>query len=485
VLGRDLVKKIFPFQLINKQGEMELRSKDFSYYIEQTEPLVLKKFPDDASILQLESKGKRTELTNHHSLNLALIFHPDKVQEKDRSKAEAIFHQLIYPAIRRCFKIEEAAESFDAMIDELFPIPETPEVSVPRITMKSSFTDIFKELTSQKAEQAVLLRHDKKLTYNYQSELEKKRRLFALLKAKAETPYQLFQIIRFQLKNYEAKGPSEYGNPFSSLMFQTAVTTGSPEALFLMARHICLGHYGSDDAPLLWALDALRYLETHHDHFKDNWDVHGMWKALRAEWETKKILPACKQIPQKDTKKYAPFFDRFRKAILAIQDVKVVSFPVLPCLQDLIPLTKMSQDRRLDGNFLATDLFAIQPPSPVEAAAATAAAQMGRERSSSVAKDEPEAQPAADVLAVQACAEETTVFAAAPPDPDMSKRPEAFGFPSLSGLWGLFSFLSSVKVPATISADAVECDNEVDDDYHLVSVVPVKQVSASAASGLS
>ena len=465
---------------------MELRSKDFSYYIEKTEPLELKQFADDASILQLEHKGKHLELTNHHILNLALIFHPDKVQNKDRLKAEAVFHQLIYPAVRRGFKMGAAAESFDAMIDGLFPIPVTAGSLVPPITMKSSFTDIFKELTSQKAVEAVLFQHNKRPTYNYQSELEKKCRLYALLKAKAETPHQLLQIIRFQIKNYDAKGASEFGYPFGSLMLQSAVQVGSLEAMFLMARYICMGHYGSDITPLVWALDVLKYLETYPDQLKDNPGIHCLIKGmetLRADWETKHILPSNKQIPQKDAKKYAPFFDRFRKAILAIQGVKVVSFPILSCIQDLIPLTKMSQDRRLEGNLLATNLFTNQPPSPVEAAAAKAAAEMGRDIIASVPKDEPKVEIVADVFITHACAEETTVSVAATPAPDVSTRPAAFGFPSLSGLWGLFSSRASVPAPATTEADAVVCDNEDAEGYHIIRVVSREQVSA--ISGLS
>ena len=448
-------------------------NKDFSYYIEQTEPLVLKKFADVASILQLGPKVKFTALTNHHLLHLVIVFHPDKVQEKDRLKAHAIFHQLIYPAIRRSLQIDEPAESFDAIIDRLFPVPLVPEA----ITMKSSFIDIFTELTSKKAEQAVLSRSNKNLTYNYQAELEKKRRLFGLLKAKADTPNQLLEIIQFQIRNNDDKGPTELGNPFSSMMLQSAVRVGSPLAIFLMARSICLGHYGTEGATLVWAVDALRYLEAFKANLKIDFLFKGM-EVLRADWNTNQILSLDKMIPKKDAKEeYESFFDKLRKAVSAIQGIKVVGFPALPHVQALIPLTKMSQDRPLAGNLLATDSCAIQPPSPAEAAASIAAATIGCDRGLARLKDDPKGEKVADLLEGQESAEKITV------SPDLSKQPAAFGFSSLSGFWGLFSSRSIVSAPAKPVASVVISDSDDEEDYHVIRVIPGVQVSASAASG--
>lgn len=456
------------------QGEMELKSKSFSYYIEQNEPLVLRKFSDDASIIQADGVGS----IKSNILTLYLIFHPDKVQAKDRLKAEAVFHQLIYPAVRRMLNLSPApAAAFSDLIDELIPAKKIQGKEESQLSIKNSFDEIFLELERNKVHS---------LHFDRQYEILKKQRLFALLKAKADTPNQYLRAAQFIIQNnIDQKEPFKFGNPFSSLMLQAAVNAGHPEAILLMVRYISLGHYGESSPPLIWAINAMRSLGELLKTSKPGDRIRqcsSKIEALRQEWDRDNILPYNRPVSMEGTERYNQLFQKLRDLIKK-SVVSPVSFPALLPIIDLIPLINLSGDRHLEGNFLATNLPFIHPPTPEEAALAIASVN-----ESALAPVDQVSTPVNTSEPIKTDLTDTNLPSLEEPSPDvkvsnidiepvdgnkpLDSVPSASSVSSdniPSKAFGFFNWFSWSGPKTSIpSASAVEVEVESDDDYELV-----------------
>ena len=463
------------------QGEMELKSKSFSYYIEQNEPLVLRRFFNDATILQADGIGS----IKNNILNLYLIFHPDKVQAKDKLKAEAVFHQLIYPAVRRTLNLSPApAAPFTDLIDELIPVKKIQGKEESQLSIKNSFDEIFLELERDKSQSP---------HFDRQYEMLKKQRLFALLKAKADTPNQYLRAAQFIIRNNsEDKEPFKFGNPCSSLMLQAAVNAGHPEAIILMVRYISLGHFGGESSPpLIWAINAMRSLGELLKTSKPGDGIRqfsSKIEGLRQEWHGYNILPYNRLVSMEGTDRYNQLFQKLRELIKK-SVVSPVNFPSLLPIMELIPSINLSVDRHLEGNHLATNVSFIHPPTPEEAALAIASAHASasveqvstplntseqiepdlRDRHPPSLEEQPTASIVSHIDSKPACVQETRE-----PVPLVSAASELVKNSSSQGYgyfkWLLWSGVKTSSEPTLSKVEETSVLETSDDEFQIVNI---------------